>query len=603
MRLSFLRKGFMLKTHSCGELRVEDAGQQVTLAGWVNRRRDMGGVVFIDLRDRNGKTQVVVNSGRSETSFATAEQIRSEYVIQVKGEVAPRPEGLENANLPTGSIEVLADELIILNPAKTPPFMIDRDDNVEESLRLKYRYLDLRRERLQRNLIIRHKAIKFIRDFLDKRDFLEIETPILFKSTPEGARDYLVPSRVHPGKFYALPQSPQQLKQLLMVAGYERYFQIARCFRDEDLRADRQPEFTQLDLEMSFVERDDILDMIEELVIGMVNEVSLVPMAAQQFSRLSYREAMERYGTDRPDIRYGMELVDLSEIAGQSAFRVFAENVAEGKPVKAIRVPGCGNYSRKEIGDLEEIAKGAGAKGLAWMALDADSGEMKGFITKFFTVEQLIAITDKMEAEPGDLLLFASDERHLVYSVLGTMRDEMGQRLGLKDTNELAFCWVIDFPLFEEGVEDGHYAPSHHMFTSPKREHIPLLDSDPTAVLSEQYDLVCNGFEVAGGSIRIHERPLQRKIMELIGFSWEEAEDQFGHILEAFEYGAPPHGGIAPGIDRLVALMAGEPNIREVMAFPKTAQATDLMADAPSEVVLKQLNELHIAVVMPDKAK
>jgi aspartyl-tRNA synthetase len=326
-------------------------------------------------------------------------------------------------------------------------------------------------------------------------------------------------------------------------------------------------------------------------------------MAAQQFSRLSYREAMERYGTDRPDIRYGMELVDLSEIAGQSAFRVFAENVAEGKPVKAIRVPGCGNYSRKEIGDLEEIAKGAGAKGLAWMALDADSGEMKGFITKFFTVEQLIAITDKMEAEPGDLLLFASDERHLVYSVLGTMRDEMGQRLGLKDTNELAFCWVIDFPLFEEGVEDGHYAPSHHMFTSPKREHIPLLDSDPTAVLSEQYDLVCNGFEVAGGSIRIHERPLQRKIMELIGFSWEEAEDQFGHILEAFEYGAPPHGGIAPGIDRLVALMAGEPNIREVMAFPKTAQATDLMADAPSEVVLKQLNELHIAVVMPDKAK
>jgi aspartyl-tRNA synthetase len=534
----------MLKTHSCGELRVEDAGQQVTLAGWVNRRRDMGGVVFIDLRDRNGKTQVVVNSGRSETSFATAEQIRSEYVIQVKGEVAPRPEGLENANLPTGSIEVLADELIILNPAKTPPFMIDRDDNVEESLRLKYRYLDLRRERLQRNLIIRHKAIKFIRDFLDKRDFLEIETPILFKSTPEGARDYLVPSRVHPGKFYALPQSPQQLKQLLMVAGYERYFQIARCFRDEDLRADRQPEFTQLDLEMSFVERDDILDMIEELVIGMVNEVSLVPMAAQQFSRLSYREAMERYGTDRPDIRYGMELVDLSEIAGQSAFRVFAENVAEGKPVKAIRVPGCGNYSRKEIGDLEEIAKGAGAKGLAWMALDADSGEMKGFITKFFTVEQLIAITDKMEAEPGDLLLFASDERHLVYSVLGTMRDEMGQRLGLKDTNELAFCWVIDFPLFEEGVEDGHYAPSHHMFTSPKREHIPLLDSDPTAVLSEQYDLVCNGFEVAGGSIRIHERPLQRKIMELIGFSWEEAEDQFGHILEAFEYGAPPHGGI-----------------------------------------------------------
>ncbi|MCB8944143.1 MAG: aspartate--tRNA ligase [Ardenticatenaceae bacterium] len=592
----------MLKTHNCGELRPEHVGQKVTLAGWVNRRRDMGGVVFIDLRDRDGKTQVVVDNGRSPAAFATAEQIRSEYVLQVKGEVSPRPEGLANPNLATGEIEVLVEELVILNPAKTPPFMIDRDDNVDESLRLKYRYLDLRRERLQRNLIIRHKAIKFIRDFLNDRGFLEVETPILFKSTPEGARDYLVPSRVHPGQFYALPQSPQQLKQLLMVAGYERYFQIARCFRDEDLRADRQPEFTQLDLEMSFVERDDILDLIENLMLGMVKEASLVPAASDQFPRISYREAMEHFGTDRPDLRYGLELVDVSDIAGKSAFAVFADNVAAGKPVKDICVPGCGDYSRKQITELEDIAKGAGAKGLAWMALNSDNGEMRGFITKFFTVEQLIALTERLNAQPGDLLLFASDEKSIVYSVLGTMREEMGQRLGLKDKKELSFCWVVDFPLFEEGMEDGHYAPSHHMFTSPKREHIPLLDSDPSAVLSEQYDLVCNGFEVAGGSIRIHERPLQRKIMELIGFSWEEAEDQFGHMLEAFEYGAPPHGGIAPGIDRLVALMAGEPNIREVMAFPKTAQATDLMADAPSPVVQKQLDELHIALAIKEKA-
>ena len=587
----------MLKTHSCGELRPEHIGQTVTLAGWVNRRRDMGGVIFIDLRDRDGKTQVVINAGRSQGAFDIAEQVRSEYVLQVTGEVSRRPQGQENPNLETGEIEVLANAVVILNPAKTTPFLIDRDETVEEALRLKYRYLDLRRERLQRNLTIRHQAIKFIRDFLDARGFLEVETPILFKSTPEGARDYLVPSRIHPGKFYALPQSPQQLKQLLMVAGYERYFQIARCFRDEDLRADRQPEFTQLDLEMSFVERDDILDLIEELMVGMVREVSPVPLAYDKFPRLSYAEAMGRFGTDRPDLRYGMELIDISDIAGKSAFRVFAENVAAGKPVKAIRVPGCGHYSRSQMTELEDIAREAGAKGLAWLALDPESGEIRGFITKFFTVDQLIALTERLEAEPGDLILVSSDEPHLVYSVLGTMREEMGRRLGYKDTKELAFAWIVDFPLFEAEMEDGHYAPGHHMFTAPRKEHIPLLDTDPPAVLSQQYDLVCNGFEVAGGSIRIHERPLQRKIMELIGLSWEEAEAQFGHLLEAFEYGAPPHGGIAPGIDRLVALMAGEPNIREVMAFPKTAQATDLMADAPSPVAEKQLRELHIAVM------
>ena len=591
----------MLKTNSCGELRAEHIGQTVTLAGWVNRTRDMGGVIFIDLRDRSGKTQIVINAGDNPQDFAAAEHVSREYVLQVTGEVGPRPEGMSNPDLPTGDIEVKVTEFTILNPAKTPPFMIDRDDVADEMLRLKYRYLDLRREKMQRNLTIRHKAIKFIRDFLDARDFLEVETPILFKSTPEGARDYLVPSRVHPGKFYALPQSPQQLKQLLMVAGYERYFQIARCFRDEDLRADRQPEFTQLDLEISFVERDDILDLTEALMVGMVKHASLVPLAYEVFPRLSYQEAMERFGTDRPDIRFGLELVDVSDIAGGSAFKVFAENVAQGNPVKAICVPGAGNYSRKEVGELEALAKANGAKGLASMALNPDTGEMKGFITKFFTVDQLLALTERLEAKPGDLLLFASDTKSVVYSVLGALRDELGTRLGLKDTNTLAFAWVVDFPLFEEELEDGHYAPSHHMFTMPKREHIPLLDTNPGEVLSEQYDLVCNGFEVAGGSIRIHERPLQRKIMELIGFSIEEAKDQFGHMLEAFEYGAPPHGGIAPGIDRIVALMAGEPNIREVMAFPKTAQATDLMSDTPSAVAPKQLQELHIALAEVEK--
>ena len=584
----------MLKTHQCGHLRAKDAGQEVTLAGWVNRRRDMGGIIFIDLRDRSGKVQVVVDAGRSQDAFDIAENVRPEYVLQVNGVVSLRPDGLQNPNMATGDVEILVTGTAVLNPAKTPPFVIDTDEEVEEGLRLKYRYLDLRRARMQRNITIRHRAVKFIRDFLDERGFLEVETPILFRSTPEGARDYLVPSRVHPGKFYALPQSPQQLKQLLMVAGYERYFQIARCFRDEDQRADRQPEFTQLDIEMSFVERDDIINLIEELVMGMVQAASIVPLASETFSRLSYAEALERFGTDRPDLRFGLELVSLADIVGHSAFRVFAENVAEGKPVKAICVPGCGDYSRKQLGELEEIARKAGGKGLAWLAIHPETEEIRGPIAKFFTVEQLVAVTERMNAAPGDLILISSDSKSVVNAVLSSLRDEMARRLGYKDRKELAFAWVVDFPLFEEDQEDGHWAPSHHMFTAPKREHIPLLDSDPGVVLSEQYDLICNGFEVAGGSIRIHERPLQRKIMELIGFSIEDAQDQFGHMLEAFEYGAPPHGGIAPGVDRLVALMAGEPNIREVMAFPKTQQAADLMAGAPSAVTQKQLDELHI---------
>lgn len=584
----------MLKTHSCGELSLEHLGQSVTLAGWVNRRRDMGGIIFIDLRDREGKTQIVVDASRSQEAFDAANHARSEYVLQVNGEVSRRPAGQENPNMATGEIEVLTDEIVILNPAKTPPIPIGQKKAVDEAMRLKYRYIDLRREQMQRNMLIRHKAIKFIRDFLDERGFIEIETPILFKSTPEGARDYLVPSRVHPGKFYALPQSPQQLKQLLMVAGYEKYFQIARCFRDEDQRADRQPEFTQLDLEMSFVERDDILALTEELIIGMVKATSEVPLAYEPFLRLSHTEALERFGTDRPDVRYGLELVDVSDIAGESAFRVFTENVAAGLPVKAINVPGCGDYSRKQMDELEEIAREAGAKGLAWMAIDPETEEIRGFITRFFSVEQLSSLVDRLEAKPGDLLLFSSDEPLIAYEVLGTLREEMAKRLGYKDTAGLAFVWIVDFPLFEAEKKEGHYVPSHHMFTSPQRKDIPLLETDPGAVLSEQYDLVCNGYEVGGGSIRIHERELQQKIMQLIGLSMEEARDQFGHLLDAFEYGTPPHGGIAPGIDRLVMLMAGEPNIREVIAFPKSQNAADLMADAPSSVSQRQLDELHI---------
>lgn len=589
----------MLKTHHCGELRAEQVGQLVTLAGWVNRRRDMGGIIFIDLRDRWGKTQVAVDAGISQAAFDTTNQVRPEYVLQITGQVQRRPAGQENPQMPTGEIEVIAHQVHIFNPAKSPPFLIDRDANVDETLRLKYRYLDLRRERMQRNLILRHRAIKFIRDFLDARGFLEIETPILFKSTPEGARDYLVPSRVHPGKFYALPQSPQQLKQLLMVAGYERYFQIARCFRDEDQRADRQPEFTQLDMEMSFMERDDILSLLEELIIGMVKAVSYLPLKKEQFERISYHEAMARFGTDRPDLRYGMELTSISDIVAHSAFHVFAENVAAGKQVKAICAPGCGGYSRREMGELEEIAKKAGAKGLAWLAIDKNSGEIRGPIVKFLTIEQLTAIVERMAAQPGDLVLIASDDRLKVCAILHALREEFGWRLGYKNEKVLYFCWVVDFPLFEEQLEEGHLAPSHHMFTAPKRAHIPLLDSDPHAVLSEQYDMVCNGFEVAGGSIRITERWLQHKIMGMIGMTLEEAKEQFGHMLEAFEYGAPPHGGIAPGIDRLCALMAGEPNIREVMAFPKNQQAQDVMADAPSAVWQRQLDDLHIALV-PD---
>ncbi len=583
----------MLKTCSCGELSAQDAGRTVTLAGWVNRRRDLGGLIFIDLRDRDGITQIVANPEISPAAFAVAGTVRPEYVIRVEGKIRLRPAGMENPDMSTGEIEAVASQMTVLNPAKTPPILISREENEDEGLRLRYRYLDLRRERMQRNMLIRHRAVKFIRDFLDERGFIEIETPILFKSTPEGARDYLVPSRVHPGKFYALPQSPQQLKQLLMIAGYERYFQIARCFRDEDQRSDRQPEFTQLDLEMSFVEREDILQLTEELIIGMVAHACEKRIKSVPFPRLSHADALDRYGTDRPDLRYDLELVDLTRIAGRSQFRVFTRAQTAGGVVKGLRSPGCADYSRKQMTELETLAISKGAKGLAWLALRQD-GSVRSPIAKFLKEPLMAELMAAADMEPGDLMLMVAADREVANAALDVLRGEMARRLGLIDPDEIAFGWVIDFPLFEWNEREARWDPSHHLFTAPQVHDIPLLDSDPGAARSEQYDLVCNGYEVGGGSIRIHQRQLQEKVMSLIGLSASSAQEQFGHLLEAFEFGTPPHGGIAPGIDRLVMLLAGEPNIREVIAFPKSQSATDLMANAPSTVTPAQLKELHI---------
>jgi len=587
----------MLKTHNCGELRTVHIGQEVTLAGWVNRRRDHGGLVFVDMRDRSGIVQVVVNPGGAPEAHAVAQRARSEYVLQVKGLVRARPEGLINPDIPTGQIEIVARELNILNSAKTPPFYIYDDSPVDEALRLKYRYLDLRRQRMQRNLILRHRVVKYIRDCLDAQGFVEIETPILFKTTPEGARDYLVPSRVHPGKFYALPQSPQQLKQLLMVAGYERYFQIARCFRDEDQRGDRQPEFTQLDLEMSFVEREDVMALAEELMIGIAETCSDRKLLTRPFPCLTYHDAMRRFGTDRPDMRFGMELTDISGLVAGCGFGIFSKTVAGGGQVKGLRVPGCGAYSRRQVDELTGLVQREGAKGLAWLALGQE-GQVRSSFAKFLTEDEVAAVIKRMEAQPGDLLLFVADRPRLVNAALGGLRLELGRRLGMRDRHVLAFCWVTDFPLFEWDEQGQRWDPSHHLFTAPMPEDVSLLESDPGAARGQQYDLVCNGEEVAGGSIRIHQREMQEKVFELIGLSVEVARERFGHMLEAFEYGTPPHGGIAPGIDRLVMLLAGEPNIREVIAFPKTQQASDLMAGAPSPAEPEQLEELHIQVVV-----
>ena len=586
----------MLKTHTCNELQAAHVGQQVTLAGWVNRWRDHGGLAFIDLRDRSGIVQVVANPDGAPDAHATLQQARQEFVLQVKGVVKARPEGLANPDLPTGEIEVVASEVKVLNPAKTPPFYIYDDSPVDEALRLKYRYLDLRRPRMQRNMILRHRVVKYIRDFLTERDFVEIETPILFKTTPEGARDYLVPSRVHPGEFYALPQSPQQLKQLLMVAGYERYFQIARCFRDEDQRGDRQPEFTQLDLEMSFVEQEDIIALAEELAIGVIEDCSDRQLLTKPFPRLTHAEAMERFGTDRPDMRFGIELTDISDLADGCGFGIFSKTVASGGKVRGICAPGCGAYSRRQVDELTKLAQDEGAKGLAWLALGQE-GKVRSSFAKFLSEDEVSAIVGRMEAGTGDLILFVADRAPVVNAALSALRLELGERLGLCDRKVLACCWVVDFPLFEWNEDEQRWDPSHHLFTAPVEEDLMLLDTDPGAARGQQHDLVINGEETGGGSVRIHKRDVQEKVFELIGLEAEVAQERFGHMLEAFEFGTPPHGGIAPGIDRFAMLLAGEPNIREVIAFPKTQQAADLMAGAPSPAEAKQLEELHIRIV------
>lgn len=599
----------MLKTHTCGELRSEHIGKTVTLAGWVNRRRDQGGIIFIDLRDRWGITQITVDQNNASDAHTTADKVRNEYVVQIIGEVVERPGETKNDDLPTGQIEIAATEINILNESKTPPFYINDDERIEkeglaEEIRMKHRYLDLRRQKMQKNIVLRHRTIKFIRDYLDKQEFIEVETPILFKTTPEGARDFLVPSRLQPGKFYALPQSPQQLKQMLMVAGVEKYFQIARCFRDEDLRGQRQPEFTQLDLEMSFVEREDVMALNEKMMTELVQTVAPDKTIMQTpFPRILYKDAMEWYGVDRPDIRYGMKAIDISEMAGRSGFQVFVDNVEAGKPVKCIRAPkmveGMSKTKLKAfMKDLEDVAKSAGAKGLAWLSLPADEeGEVQGPIGKFFTVDQKLELIETMGAEANDLLLFLSDERQIVWDVTAALRPRLAQELGLLDPNILAYCWVIDFPMFMWNEDEERWDPSQHMFTMPLPEDADMIEDKPGETRGSQYDMVCNGHEVAGGSIRIHDREYQKKIFPLIGQTMEHAMEQFGHIIEAFEYGAPPHGGIAWGLDRVCALLAGEPNIREVIAFPKTQTGADVMAGAPSRPEEGQLGDLHIALL------
>ncbi|MGO0060296.1 aspartate--tRNA ligase [Brevibacillus fluminis] len=580
------------RTLFCGDVSKEQIGQEVVLNGWVQKRRDLGGVIFVDLRDRSGLVQVVFNPEYDKAAWEKADRVRSEYVLSVRGTVVARAEEAINPKLKTGEIEVHINEITILNEAKTPPFLLEDDIEVDEQVRLKYRYLDLRRPEMQKTFLLRSKATKAFRDFLDQNGFLEVETPILGNSTPEGARDYLVPSRVHPGEFYALPQSPQLFKQLLMVSGFERYYQIARCFRDEDLRADRQPEFTQVDIETSFLPMEELLPMMEQMVAHVFKATVGIDVPTP-FPRLTYAEAMDRYGSDKPDVRFGMELTSISDLVENCQFKVFASVVAGGGQVKGINAKGCGHYSRKEADDLTKFVNRYGAKGLAWMGFK--DGEIKGPIAKFFSPEEIDAIKERMGAEEGDLLLFVADKPKVVADALGALRSKFGAELGLINNEEFKFLWVVDFPLVEWDEEEGRYVALHHPFTRPKDEDLHLFDTNPGQMRAQAYDMVLNGYELGGGSMRIYNRDVQEKMFQTLGHSPESAREKFGFLLNAFDYGTPPHGGMALGLDRLIMLLAGRTNLREVIAFPKTASASDLMLNAPSEVDAAQLKQIHIA--------
>ena len=589
-------------------MRSEDSGGVVTLAGWVHRRRDHGALIFIDIRDRDGLTQVVFNPEVAPEAHAVASRLRNEWVVQVTGEVALRPEGTENPAMSTGEIEVAASEASVLNESLTPPFYVNDEVEVDELLRMRYRYLDLRRAGMRDTLILRHKVVKFMRDFLDERGFLEVETPILIKSTPEGARDYLVPSRLYPGSFYALPQSPQQLKQLLMVAGVEKYFQIARCFRDEDPRADRQPEFTQLDLEMSFVEQEDILSLTEDLYTEMIETLTPRKKLTKPFPRLTYKEAMDRYGSDKPDLRYGMEMANLDDFAERTEFRVFSSAVESGGIIKGFAAPGLASYSRRQTDELVSFARERGAGGLVTIALQGepgpldalDEGGIRSAAARFLSVEQVREIAERTGARMGDMILIAAGAEKTTNTVLGALRHELGARLELADPDEIKLAFVVDFPLFEYDDERDGWDASHHAFTSPKPGFEEFIESDPGRVLANCYDLVGNGEELGSGSIRVHDRRMQERIFNVLGYDEKQVEERFGQLVHAFEYGAPPHGGIAPGIDRLIMILTNRDNIRDVIAFPKTQNGIDPLFGAPSEVDAEQLGDLGIAVPPAD---